>query len=143
MALVSLTDTPVIIDDAYLELADDEAATDQYDFSDVSTKIEFDIQYGTVDLPPTFGKKARKKVTTKTYTITLNVTFRTNGYAATDLDGIMTAYLPSPEGAGDGNVFLRFRPTSAVVSASNPSKIRYIFFCYVEAYGWWRCRCYC
>ena len=115
-----LVDDPFVIDDAYLEVGAKLDTDPTYDLSDVSTKIEGTIQFGSIDIPPTFGKKARKKKTTKSYTVIIVVTFRTNGYGADALDGIMTKFLPAPEGTGKGELQMKFSPAAGAASATNP-----------------------
>lgn len=119
-----IEDNPTVLDDAFLLMSksEDSADAETYEFSDVSTSIKPMVEFGTIPVGPTFGRKVRIQKVTDSYSGTLAITFRTNGFAASDVDRIIGDFCHPPEGKGNGEVFLRYRPFSDPVSSENPER---------------------
>ena len=119
-----IIDNPTVLDDAFLLISKsvDSPDSETYEFSDISTTIKPSIEFGVIPVGPTFGKKVRIQKITDTYAGTLDITFRTNGYAANDVDRIIGDFCHPPEGKGNGEVFLQFRPFSDAVGLENPER---------------------
>lgn len=109
-----IRDNPTVLDDAFMLMSKSEESPDSetYEFSDVSTSIKPAVEFGTIPVGATFGRKVRITKVTDSYSGTLNITFRTNGFAANDVDRIIGDFCHPPEGKGNGEVFLRYRPFS-------------------------------
>ena len=103
----------------------DDAAVD-WGGTDISAALamaKIMVQHVVVETPHTFGKPAAVVKTSKRYTWQVDMLFITDGYAAAELDGIVTAVMLPPLGpaTGTGEVEVVMKHSDAAVSADNKS----------------------
>jgi len=74
-----------------------------------------------VSVPNTFGRAGPLREVSDKYDWMLDIEFVTDGWGATELDGIMTAMLKPPLGSGSGRIACIIKPDGGTTGTTNPS----------------------
>jgi len=79
------------------------------------------VTHPAVTVPNMFGRPGPLREISDKYDWMIDLEFVTDGWAASELDGVITAMLKPPLGSGSGRIALVVQPDGGTRGGSNPS----------------------
>ena len=103
------------------QLDDPQVMFDGKDISKAVQRARLSVEHVEIDVDAAFGEDVRRTVASAAYSWMVDLEFRTSGYGAAELDGIVTAKMHPPLGSGNGDATIVIKPDDGSVGAGNPS----------------------